>query len=1115
MLLPGFHGKKCRLNGARQPGNTKTLGKRSPAMFVPQTEIIVTKDGVEIMRWTVPPGDYVIGREEDCNLQIDVERVSRKHARLTVNFDHALIEDLGSSNGTFINGNRVAGSTRLWPNQKIQIGLATIELRRLRAVSESGHSLAPQTAMVRQVLPEEFLRDRKYDIGGVVAQGGMGAILSAREATIERNVAMKVMLDSGSVGNIARFIAEAKITGQLEHPNIVPVHELGVDENDQVYYTMKFVGGITLRKVLDLIADSMPGTIAKYPLAALLTVFQKVCDAIAFAHSRGVIHRDLKPENIMIGDFGEVLVMDWGLAKIVGQRETLPQAVAAIDSEEAADLASGSATMAGTIMGTPQYMAPEQARGEVDQLDAPTDIYALGAILYHILALRPPLLGDDPWQVVARVAVGRFDPLDLAQKHPHLPGSRIPESLGAVVRKAMAPAPRARYPSVAALQADLTAYQSGFATGAENAGAWKQSALFIKRHKAATLGVIAALALTGAFTAKVISEGRRAERALANLQKAAPTLISQAHTLIDEQKFYEAIAKISFAIEIDPKVADYHLLRAQVLEATLHLEEAATEFRRVLALGPNASAEINLALCEKLLRDNKGNAELDDASLHALHDQMLKEQRLTQDAPLAARFGMARNAIDARLKLLLEGWRKLPGWDKFPENYRVHYIGDSLLHVCPRQTPIEDIGGLKGLPVAYLNIETTRVSDLTPVIGMHLRELYAGNSLLSDLGPLRGMPLRVLAVQRCANVRDLSPLAGAPLSYCQISDTAVSDLSPIKGCPVRSLIIARTPVTSLDAVAGIPCEEFDCSESRKMVNISAVRTMKLRRANLDNCDALQDISALADCPNLEWVSLPHDAKNTAALRPLAKLRRIDYDGESYSPEEYWAKLGIADARDREHIVLIQKARAALTAAGLPKLDVNWVKVLPDGTLDLLMSRPECKTIEPLRGLPVSALSLGQSTVTDLSPLAGMPLRELRINGTRISDLSPLAHCRNLGVLWCWNTNVRDLSPLAGLQLTILLAGSNKFTDISNLAGMPLKALFLDGTRVTDIRPLLLCPTLQFLTLPNEATNIGQLRALKKLERLSMHWDDTIESFIGPGAPQQTAEEFWKEYDATK
>ena len=224
-------------------------------MAAPQTEVLITVAGTETARFVFTPGDYVIGRNEDCPIRVEADLVSREHAKLILNYDHALIEDLGSSNGTQVNGKPIpkAERTRLWPNQKIQIGAATIELRRL-AVEVSDLSLAPGAAMVRRVLPEEFLRGKKYDIGGVVAQGGMGAILDAKEATIERKVAMKVMLDGSPPDDLARFIAEAKITGQLEHPNIVPVHELGVDENGQVFYTMKFVKGVTLRKVLDAMA---------------------------------------------------------------------------------------------------------------------------------------------------------------------------------------------------------------------------------------------------------------------------------------------------------------------------------------------------------------------------------------------------------------------------------------------------------------------------------------------------------------------------------------------------------------------------------------------------------------------------------------------------------------------------------------------------------------------------------------------------------------------------------------------------------------------------------------------------------------------------------------------
>ena len=203
-------------------------------MSAPQTEVLITISGTETGRFVFAPGDYVIGRDPGCHIRVEAERVSGSHAKLIINYDHALVEDLGSSHGTLVNGQPIPKDerTRLWPNQKIQVGIATIELRRLK-VEVSEQSLAPTQAVVRRVLPEELLRGKKYDIGKIVARGGMGAILDAKEATIERTVAMKVMLDNADAGALLRFLNEAKITGQLEHPNIVPVHDLSVDENGQ------------------------------------------------------------------------------------------------------------------------------------------------------------------------------------------------------------------------------------------------------------------------------------------------------------------------------------------------------------------------------------------------------------------------------------------------------------------------------------------------------------------------------------------------------------------------------------------------------------------------------------------------------------------------------------------------------------------------------------------------------------------------------------------------------------------------------------------------------------------------------------------------------------------
>ncbi len=212
----------------------------------------------------------------------------------------------------------------------------------------------------------------ELEIGDVIGRGGMGEVRSATDRRIGRSVAIKRMHGTPSQSATERFLREAKIQGRLDHPAIVPVHELGVDDSGRPYFTMKRLSGTTLAEVMQR-GDATQ--------RELLRVLVDVCQAIQFAHERGVVHRDLKPANIMLGGYGEVYVLDWGLARVIGDREVgAPHDIASLDDEQGA-------TQAGAVLGTPGYMSPEQVRGE--PIDTPADVYALGAILYEILTGRP------------------------------------------------------------------------------------------------------------------------------------------------------------------------------------------------------------------------------------------------------------------------------------------------------------------------------------------------------------------------------------------------------------------------------------------------------------------------------------------------------------------------------------------------------------------------------------------------------------------------------------------------------------------------------------------------------------------------------------------------------
>jgi len=396
-------------------------------------------------------------------------------------------------------------------------------------ISELGLTIGPEaevgppTLIVnRRVEPSRQADDwlGRYPVTGHLGAGGMGEVLQVHDPDIGRELAAKVIRGRADPKALAKFILEAQVTGQLEHPNVVPMHELGMTEDGRIYFTMKRVEGSTLADVLagpgaqrgpDDGAEQQTGR----RLVPLLQIFMKVCDALAFAHSRGVIHRDLKPANIMVGRFGEVQLMDWGLAKVLGQVDRATDGLTLeLGGGQIAELARGGggellATLDGQVMGTPQYMPPEQARGEIDKIDERSDIYALGAMLYQMLTGQPPHEGDTPVAVLMQVVQGPpLTPSTLA------PERNIPWELEAAVTKAMAPSRANRYQTVEELRRDLEAWLEGRVLGAVQYSRRQLLNKWLRRHwkpLAATGTVL--LALLALLTNFVVSQAREKELA--------------------------------------------------------------------------------------------------------------------------------------------------------------------------------------------------------------------------------------------------------------------------------------------------------------------------------------------------------------------------------------------------------------------------------------------------------------------------------------------------------------------------------------------------------------------------------------------------------------------------
>jgi len=723
----------------------------------------------------------------------------------------------------------------------------------------------------------------RYVLRGSVGRGGMGEVFVCLDQDTRRQVALKRMLPqtAADAKRRARFVEEAQVTAQLDHPNIVPVYELGQDEQGNAYYTMKLVRGRSLAEIIEEMrkAESGKPPLGKggFPpflsLSDLLQIFLKVCDAVGFAHSRGVIHRDLKPDNVMVGDFGEVLVMDWGLAKLLGGAEqqavgsrqevvgSLPNQrdvpAAAIETDRCeAGLAP---TMEGTTVGTPAYMAPEQATGRVSEVGPCSDIYSLGAILYEILTLERPVDEPTPVATLRRVAEGR-----IVSPEQRAPERHIPRELSAVVMKCMAKSPSARYASVAGLRKDVSLFLEGRSVSAAPDTFAQSLVKLVKRNKAISTAVavsaVVLLVVTIAYLRDLrhqrdeankargvaVEERKAAEQARDNERRtalaASKGFADEAVRAAERGSWEEAERRAKDADDVALHSPWGAYARGVFARMRSDYATAVDLFRQASnadTLHPCAEAKAALSEAEARLR------ELEDAErLAANVSQMTNGQellRLGQTLYDAGRWRDSQVPLQRAVELLEKDRQALPA--QAAERSRELFLTlDGARYTLDAARARAACMGFDALVRKLAAEEQVKLvqAKLGEINGIEVQvggvvianaQWVEANLALQDqpgvrfLYPFQGVPLSKLNL-RGTGVRDLSQLRGLPLTWLDCGNTPVRDLGPLKGLPLRSLFIVCDRITDLTPLAGMDLELL-CFRPRSIQKgLGVVREMK-------------------------------------------------------------------------------------------------------------------------------------------------------------------------------------------------------------------------------------------------------------------------------------------------
>jgi serine/threonine protein kinase/Leucine-rich repeat (LRR) protein len=931
--------------------------------------------------------------------------------------------------------------------------------------------------------PGELGRLGAYRILRVLGAGGMGVVFQAEDPHLERHVGLKMMKPALASSEAARkrFLREAKATAAIKHDHIVTIYQVG-EERSVPFLAMEFLEGEPLDERLK--RDNV------LPVKEVLRIGREIAEGLSAAHERGLIHRDIKPGNIWLErKRGRVKILDFGLARAMDDETHL--------------------TQTGAIVGTPAYMAPEQAQGE--PIDVRCDLFSLGGVLYRMCTGKAPFKGANTMSLL----------MSLARDTPQAPSelnATVPAALSDLIMRLLAKNPAERPATAEAAAEAIRAMEN-------------DQTVMLPAEPATSSERISSV---------IFSPPRKRSRKLP-LALAAGSLAAV------------IVAGVVITFRNQHGTLVVNLLEPDVRVFVDGTEKLVVDSKKV---GP-----VELIPGEHKLMVKRGAEELftESFTLKSGGEVVIDAtwtRRVTPDVKTAVTPGKINASLDAeeQVKAVVAKLKELnPGFDGKVTHKIEGGVVTNLEFVTDHVTDISPVRTLQGLTVLKCNGSDSgkpgitgrgQLADLSPLKGMKLVELRCGGTKVSDLSPLQGMMLRTLFCNN-TSVSSLAPLTGMRLTELNCSFTKVSNLVPVKDMKLTYLVCSSTPISSLAPLAGMQLIHLNCGGT-KVSDLSPLKDMKLLRfwcyftavtdltpikdmkLSVLNCGNTQiadltplqdmklstlmiprtpvsslsplkgmnllklhceqtkvtDLSVLKDMPLADFNCDPKLAKSQATL--LGSMKSLTLiNGKAAA--EFWKEVALnSPAQEQLKTVVARLKDLNPGFDGKVTHDVQGGVVT---TLEILTD--QVKDISPVRmlsGLTIlkcNGSNSGKPGITgqlaDLSPLKGMKLVELRCGWTKISDLSPLAGMK-LHTLFCNNTPVSSLAPLAGMKLVSLNCGETKISDLSPLRDMNLNYLGCYGTPVADLAPL---KNMKLTVLHCGRTQIHDLSPLKDMKLLDL------------------------------